>query len=200
MIALKSAAAARSAATGARVITSQVPQNANFVTSAAHLRWDKDVRENSKIFGHGYQDKVKQSGALPRISNDEERWDARDVYAPENPWALKRALFGQNDYIDILGEDPDMFRPSELNYEQPEWLREVPKEAVPYQRLLMKKKLLQETDFPETHPKTWEQLVQKVERIRVRQSVTMDQYQFANYRGIAVKDARGEKFRTKYPF
>ena len=64
----------------------------------------------------------------------------------------------------------------------------------------MKKKLLQETDYPETHPKTWEQLCQKVERIRVQLSVRKDQYQFTNYRGIKLNDARGAKFRTKYPF
>jgi len=197
MICLRTFAAA---AGSKSMATQQLLQRSSLATSAANLRWTKDLQKETKIFKYGYEDRVKQSGALPRISEDEERWDNREVYAPENPWALKRAIFGQNDYIDILGEDPDMFRPSELNYEQPEWLREVNAGTVPYQRLLMKKKLLQETDYPETHPKTWEQLCQKVERIRVQLSVRKDQYQFTNYRGIKLNDARGAKFRTKYPF
>jgi len=184
----------------ARVVTTELMPRSNFVTSPPHLRWTKDLQKESRIFRWGYEDKVKQSGALPRISNDEERWDVRDVYAPENPWALKRAIFGQNDYIDILGEDQDMFRPSELNYEQPEWLREVPSASKPYQRLLMKKKLLQETDYPETHPKTWQELCAKVERLRNTMSLRKDQYKFSNYRGITVNDSRGARFRTKYPF
>lgn len=174
---------------------------APLATSAVAGRWHKDLSKETLIFRYGYNDKVKQSGSLPRISENDKRFDNRDVYAPENPWAQKRALFGQNDYIDILGEDPDMFRPSEVNYEQPEWLREVSKNAVPYQRLLMKKKLLEETDYPETNPKSWEQLIQKMNRQQRKMSKFWDQYRFANYRGITVQDARSKnQFRTKHPF
>jgi len=171
-----------------------------FSTSSGCQRWHKDVKEERQIFRWGYEDRVKQSGALPRISNDSERWDHREVYAPENPWAQKRALFGQNDYIDILGEDPDAFRPSEVNYEQPEWLREVNEKQTGYQRLLMKKKLLEETDYPETNPKSWEELKDVLKRLWRKQHMQMDQYRFANYKGITIQNSRGTRFKTKYPF
>ena len=65
----------------------------------------------------------------------------------------------------------------------------------------MKKKLLEQTDYPETHPKSWEQLVQKISRQQKKMSKHWDQYRFANYRGITVGDARGKnQFRTKHPF
>jgi len=169
-------------------------------TSANAFRWHKDLKETTRITRYGYNDKVKRSGALPRISEDDERWDHRPVHTPDNPWAQKRALFGQNDYIDILGDDPDAFRPSELNYEQPEWLREVTIHMTPYQRLLMKKKLLEETDYPTTHPKTWDELTKEVKRLHDKVVKQWDQYRFANYRGITTNDARGSRFKTRYPF
>jgi len=169
-------------------------------TTSVTCRWHKDVKERRVMTHYGYNDSVKRSGALPRISEDDERWDHRPVYTPENPWAQKRALFGQNDYIDILGEDPDAFRPSEVNYEQPEWMREISVKNTAYQSLLHKKRLLEETDYPETHPKTWDELEKMVDRQYKKTRKEWDQYRFANYRGITTQDARGKMFKTKYPF
>ena len=38
---------------------------------------------------------VKMSGALPRLSDDSKRIDTLKIFTPFNPWAPKRALFGQ---------------------------------------------------------------------------------------------------------
>ena len=73
-------------------------------TSASNDRWHKDKVSNRDLYRHGYIDRVKQSGALPRISEDSPRVREIKVFTPSNPFAPKEALFGQNDYIDILGE------------------------------------------------------------------------------------------------
>ncbi len=73
-------------------------------TSAASDRWHADRRANNHIYRHGYTDRVKRSGALPRLTNDTARIRPRKVYTPSNPFAPSVALYGQNDYIDILGE------------------------------------------------------------------------------------------------
>lgn len=173
-----------------------------FSTSASVQRWHKDVSNRRQIFRYGYHDKTKWSGALPRISEDDQRWDSRKPYTPANPWAQKRALFGQNDYIDILGEDPDAFRPSDVNYEQPEWLREMNVYMTPYQRLLMKKKLLEDTSYKEAHPKTMEQMEGVINRQHLKMKKEWDQYRFTNYQGIQTGDAnlKGANFRTRRPF
>ena len=74
-----------------------------FHTSTQNNRWHKDKVENRQLYRYGYIDRVKQSGALPRISEDSERIRHMKVFRPANPFAPKEALFGQNDYIDILG-------------------------------------------------------------------------------------------------
>ena len=77
----------------------------SFHTSTLKERWHKDMVENRRLYRYGYVDKVKQSGALPRISEDSPRVKTMKVFRPSNPFAPKEALFGQNDYIDILGND-----------------------------------------------------------------------------------------------
>ena len=59
MICLRTAAAA-----GSRAATTQLLQRSSLATSAANLRWTKDLQKESRIFRYGYNDKVKQSGAL----------------------------------------------------------------------------------------------------------------------------------------
>ena len=77
---------------------------ASFHTTTLNSRWHKDTVENRDLYRHGYIDRVKQSGALPRISEDSPRIKEMKVFRPSNPFAPKEALFGQNDYIDILGK------------------------------------------------------------------------------------------------
>lgn len=76
----------------------------NFHTSLSVSRWHKDKVANRDLYRHGYKDSTKQSGALPRISEDSPRIHQIKVFRPSNPFAPKEALFGQNDYIDILGK------------------------------------------------------------------------------------------------
>ena len=169
-------------------------------TTQAVDRWHSDIVKDRNIYRYGYQDKCKRSGALPRISNDEEtRWSVMDIHTPENPFAQKRALLGQNDYIDILGEDPDMFKPSELNYAQPEWLRKVDNNMTPYLRALYKKRMLEKTSYPETHPNTYHRLNMRIFKRYGKQQKYLDQYQFSNYRGIAIGTAKN-RFKSKQPF
>ena len=50
------------------------------------------------------KDKVKQTGALPRLSEDAPKLENQVIFEPEAQFAPCRALAGQNDYIDILGK------------------------------------------------------------------------------------------------
>jgi hypothetical protein len=77
---------------------------ASLSTSAATSRWHKDFVENRKIWRYGYEDKLMKSGSLPRTTNDDQRIKPQQIFKPQNPFAPSNALYGQNDYIDILGK------------------------------------------------------------------------------------------------
>lgn len=70
---------------------------------------------------YGYKEKLLFRGTLPRIKDKEDVSTPYDEYRPKDSWAEKRALFGQNDYIDILGDGN--VHPVRLLTNIPVWLR-----------------------------------------------------------------------------
>lgn len=81
--------------------------------------------ENRYVNDVGYKAEYYKGGPKPRF-NDEEKEHMKDYTiqnAPLDEWDEKNAVFGQNDYIDILGDGNLSIR--ELNVEAPFWLRGV---------------------------------------------------------------------------
>ncbi|XP_053389134.1 39S ribosomal protein L51, mitochondrial-like [Mercenaria mercenaria] len=67
---------------------------------------------------YGYNNKLFDGGPLPRGLS--EPVQNLKKYKPKNVWSKKRATFGQNDYIDILGDSN--LRPVDI-IKAPAWLR-----------------------------------------------------------------------------
>lgn len=167
-------------------------------TGTCCSRWHKDKVENRHFWRYGYKDKVKQSGAMPRLDEDAEKIDSMPIYTPENPYAPKRALWGQNDYIDILGDNPDALKPHEVHYHMPKYLRGLDGYGNDYQQALKIKAHLAETATAEVKPRDWDFLTKRIDRrYRELRQIT-NQEMWKNYRGIRIGPV-GDPFKTKDP-
>nr|XP_040583402.1 39S ribosomal protein L51, mitochondrial-like isoform X2 [Lepeophtheirus salmonis] len=167
-----------------------------FSTSSSTFRWHSEKVANPHLRRYGYVDKVKTSGPLPRVSNDSDRINGLHLFIRENPWVPSRALAGQNDYIDILGDEE--IHPVDLMYGIPKWLRGF--QGTYLQTMIRKRDMLRDTGFDKVRPKDWKQLNVNLTREYRKNVLSLNQRRWTNYKGIKFGPAPNHFQSPRGPF
>ncbi|XP_011297029.1 39S ribosomal protein L51, mitochondrial [Fopius arisanus] len=133
-------------------VTSWVPQ----VTQVRFRYFEESRAKGPLVRRFGYSDPINIRGLLPR--EDERRIRQLPIYRPKDRWSVRRALFGQNDYVDILGDDS--LNPTRIQYITPSWLRGVKGNEM--QLLIRKKKIFSKGIFPISNPTRWNDINKQI--------------------------------------
>lgn len=126
--------------------------------TAVRYRYHADkIARGPLIRRYGYNDDpVELRGLLAREKTH--RIKQMPMYRPSDNWSQRRAVFGQNDYIDILGSDE--LHPTKILYRVPSWLRGV--SGNEFQVLIRKQKMWAKGIFPISRPTKWRQLDKRI--------------------------------------
>lgn len=123
---------------------------------SVRFRYHADKIAKGKLMRrYGFKEKMLERGMLPHV--DGERLPM-PVYRPKDVWTEKRALFGQNDYIDILGNDN--LHPTKILYDVPIWLRGF--RGNEFQHCLRKHKWLGQSNYRYDNPTAWHNLEKRI--------------------------------------
>lgn len=138
-----------------------------------------------------YELKMFKSGVLPRPDGE---WEDRPLPMPivdpikADKWQPKKALFGQNDYIDILGDGT--VHPWELIV-APIWLKGF--RGNEYQRLI--RRLAMQGDFlRENYPSTYNQIVKQIRFLYKKINRRRTSSSFGGYRRFSRLDKPRERY------
>lgn len=165
-------------------------------TTSTSSRWHKERIQNRDLRGYGYHDKVKRSGALPRLKNDSKRIFAAKIPTQPDPFAPKRALLGQNDYIDILGSDD--LHPVDTHYDIPGWLRGF-RGSRHHQFIIRKRQHQLQSAVPEALPAQWDQQESDFAREHKNNMKHLNTWRWTNYRGLKFGPTTNN-YKTRNPF
>ncbi|XP_063979040.1 large ribosomal subunit protein mL51 isoform X2 [Diachasmimorpha longicaudata] len=131
---------------------SWVPQ-----VTQVRFRYHAERRANGPLVRrYGYKDPLDIRGLLPR--QNQKRIAEQPIYRPTDNWSERRALFGQNDYIDILGDDS--LHPTRILYNTPSWLRGA--KGGEMQMLIRKRKIWGKGIFPISNPTRWNDIRKRI--------------------------------------
>ncbi|CAG0913805.1 unnamed protein product [Notodromas monacha] len=128
------------------------------ITSVRNIQYFSErVAKGPLLKRRGYVDKGKLSGLLPRDEMAASGKQLVPVYRPKDVWSERRALFGQNDYIDILGSGK--VHPVDLMYNVPKWLRGFRGNEM---QMLVRKRKIFGAWMQEHRPKKWMDMEKRV--------------------------------------
>lgn len=106
---------------------------------------------------YGFKETIDQRGLLAHTGG-EKVVRQMPIYRPTDPWTTKKAMFGVNDYIDILGSKE--IKVTQIMYGVPRWLRGL--SGNEFQVKVKERKALQHGILPIARPTKWRELNKRI--------------------------------------